>query len=216
MIPLRFSPDSSVPYPTGEDVIDPQGPGFRAWIPQTSILVLGNSQKPEIELNLGHVAADTLPVYQRKGGGGAVLLTGGCVCVAWRMEKRAEWSIADYFGAGNGLVTRVLRDAYGIEALPRGISDLAVETRDGVRKISGSSLYMPRECALYLVSILVDARIADWDRYLAHPSREPDYRGGRKHEDFVTNLASLNPGITPENLREQLEREAGTGISVGQ
>jgi lipoate-protein ligase A len=207
MLPHRFVPDSPAPFPTGEDVIDPQGSGFRAWIPQTSILVLGNSQKPEIELNLDNVAADGVPVYQRKGGGGAVLLTEGCVCVAWRMEKRKEWSIADYFGSGNGLVTRVLRDAYGIEALPRGISDLAVETDAGIRKVSGSSLYLPRECAFYLVSILVNARIADWDRYLAHPSREPDYRSGRKHGEFVTNLADLNPDITAEGLREKLERE---------
>jgi lipoate-protein ligase A len=206
---LRFASPSPTPYPTGEDVIDPQGPGFRVWIPEKPILVLGNSQKPEIELNVANVAADGIPVYQRKGGGGTVLLTSGCICMAWRMEKRAEWSIADYFGSGNGLITQVLRDAYGIDALPRGISDLAVQTADGERKISGSSLYMPRECAFYLVSILVSARIADWDRYLAHPSREPDYRSGRKHGEFVTNLADLNPDIRTEELRELLERELG-------
>lgn len=207
MIPIRYSGTSS--FPTGEDVIDPQGPGFRVWIPETSILVLGNSQSPEIELNVEHVVTDGIPVYQRKGGGGAVLLTPGCVCLAWRMEKGKDFGIADYFGSGNGLVTQVLRDAYGIEALPRGISDLAVQTADGVRKISGSSLYLPRECAFYLVSILVNARIADWDRFLAHPSREPDYRGGRKHEEFVTNLTELNAKITPEGLREALEEAVG-------
>jgi lipoate-protein ligase A len=203
MLPLRYTPSIPSPYPTGEDVISPKGPGFRAWIPESPLLVLGNSQDPDTELLSENVRADGVPVHQRKGGGGAVLLTSGCVCVAIRFEKRKDWGIHDYFGAGNGLMTRVLRDAFGIAAEPRGISDLAV----GDRKISGSSLYMPRECALFLASVLVNARLADWDRYLRHPSREPGYRGGRKHAEFVVNLAELNPEITPEGLREAVERE---------
>jgi lipoate---protein ligase len=207
MNPFRYSPHSPSPYPTGEDILDPAGPGFRVWIPETPLIVLGNSQTPEIELNVDNVNADGIPVYQRKGGGGAVLLTSGCVCVAIRFDKRSDWGIRDYFAAGNGLLIRAVRHAGGIEAVPRGISDLAVSTPAGDRKISGSSLYMPRECALYLASILVSARLADWDRYLRHPSREPDYRGGRTHAEFVVNLGELNPEVTAEDLCAAVEKQ---------
>jgi lipoate-protein ligase A len=207
MLPCRYSPPCPSPYPTGEDVIESPGSGFRAWIPESPIIVLGNSQSPEVELNVDNVREDGIPVYQRKGGGGAVLLTSDCVCLAIRFPKRTDWGIKDYFQAGNGLLTNVVRDSFGITAVPRGISDLAVSTPDGDKKISGSSLYMPRECALYLASVLVTARLADWDRYLRHPSREPDYRGGRTHGEFVVNLGELNAEMTAERVRGALEKQ---------
>lgn len=218
MQPHRFDPSSSPrPYPTGEDVAEAGADPVRVWIPAeppfaSSLLVLGNSQTPETELDLEAAAADGVPVYQRKGGGGAVYLAPGCVCVAVRFRKNPAWGIADYFAAGNGLLRAALAGAHGLHLEPRGISDLAhVEERHGrweERKIAGSSLYMPRDCALYLASILVDARLEALDRYLRHPSREPDYRDRRAHADFVVNLSSLVPGITPAAVKELLLREA--------
>lgn len=214
MPPLRYTPSSPVPYPTGEDVLEAPGDGFaqRVWIPHEPVLVLGNSQSPEIELHVDAVEADGVPVYQRKGGGGTVLLAPGCVCLAVRFPKRADWGIHDYFAAGNGLLAAAVAAVSGLRAVPRGISDLAVAGETGIeRKISGSSLYMPRGGALYLASLLVSARIADWDRYLKHPSREPDYRAGRGHGAFVVNVADAaaahgRAGVTTEAVREALTR----------
>ncbi len=217
MLPIRYDASSPRPYPTGEDVVEAGADPVRVWIPAepphaSPVLVLGNSQTPEIELDLEAAAADGVPVYQRKGGGGAVYLTAGCVCVALRFRKNKAWAIADYFAAGNGLLQSAFAGAYGIHLAQRGISDLAfVEERHGKweeRKVAGSSLYMPRDCALYLASILVDARLEALDRYLRHPSREPDYRGRRAHADFVTNLAALAKGATPAAVRDLLAREA--------
>lgn len=217
--PLRYDTTSSPsPYPTGEDVMDTPGDAiaYRAWIPPAPILVLGNSQRPETELNVANVLADGTPVYQRKGGGGAVLLGPGCVCLAVRFPKRADWGIHDYFAAGNGMLAHAVAECVGLRAGTRGISDLAVTTEAGDRKISGSSLYMPRAGALYLASLLVDAPIEDWDRYLRHPSREPDYRAGRGHRAFVANVAELaeatgRHGITAEVVRDALAQKLMNG-----
>lgn len=205
-MPLPYPDTRPTPWPTGEDVGNPDAPAFRAWIPESPLLVLGYSQDADVELHLDNAARDGVPVYRRRGGGGAVYLDPGCVCVAWRIPKRAGYGIHDYFGAGNGVVARALRDAFGIEAVPRGISDLAVDTPSGPRKILGSSLHLPREHGLYLASILVRTPIDTLDRYLKHPSREPDYRAGRRHGDFIVNLSELDAAITPDRVREAVNQ----------
>ena len=66
----------------------------------------------------------------------------------------------------------------------RGISDLVL----GERKFSGNSLRLKRANLLYHGTILYDFRLEWISRYLAMPPREPDYRKGRPHEEFLTNL----------------------------
>jgi len=212
MSPLRYPDASPHPWPTGEDILDRSQPPARVWIPGSPILVLGNSQSAEAELDVDAARADGVPVYQRKGGGGAVYLDARCVCVALRLRREKTSAIHDFFAAGNGLIQAALLEGFGVRAHLRGISDLAwMEERHGrweERKLSGSSLHLPRDCGVYLASILVNADLKALDRYLRHPSREPDYRQGRGHADFVVNLATLSPGATPEALKDALEREA--------
>jgi lipoate-protein ligase A len=204
MIPLLYSGAPPIhPYPTGEDLLDPGEPELRVWVPDRSILVLGYSQEADKELRLEAVTETGIPVYRRKGGGGAVLLTPGAVCVGMRLPRRPEKGLHDHFAFANGLLQKAFQDELGLELRPQGVSDLAYEGR----KVMGSSLYLPRECALYLGSFLVSTPIALLDRFLAHPSREPEYRQGRSHGDFVRNLSEI-PGLsfmTPAWLREMLE-----------
>jgi lipoate-protein ligase A len=213
MLPIRYPEASHAhPWPTGEDILDPAEPPVRVWIPDAPLLVLGNSQAAEVELHVDAAEADGVPVYQRKGGGGAVYLDAHCVCVALRLRRDKTLAIADYFAAGNGLIQAAFFAGFGIRAGLRGISDLAwLEERHGQweeRKLSGSSLHLPRECGVYLASILVDADLGALDRYLRHPSREPEYLQGRGHADFVANLSALARGATPQGLKQALEAEA--------
>ena len=74
-----------------------------------------------------------------------------------------------------------------------GLAEAAAEaTGISERKVAGCALYMPREYVLYLVSILVDPDFSDIEKYLAHPSKEPEYRSGRRHGDFLGGLAALS------------------------
>lgn len=209
--PIRYPDTGRVhPWPTGEDVVDPKVPPTRVWVPESPLLVLGYSQTPEKEIDLEAAEAHGVPVYKRRGGGGAVYLDAGCVCVALRLRKRPDWGIRDYFAAGNGFLSAALEGELGLRTVARGISDLAVETPMGERKISGSSLHLPRECAVYLASVLVSVPMARIDRYLRHPSREPDYRERRPHGDFLANVSGL-PGmnnLSSARLRKLLETRA--------
>ncbi len=170
--------------PMGESLLT-VGPGpMKAWLNPEYALVLGATQKPEVELQLAAVVADGIPVLRRRGGGGTVLLGPKGFCYGLRFHKCKDMGPTDYLKAGSSLLQTILEEEFGVSSAQRGHADLCI----GDRKILGCSLYMPRDCVLYLASVLWDDESAGIAKYLQHPSREPDYRGGRRHEDFITCL----------------------------
>lgn len=210
--PLRHTdvpPDSN---PTGEQLLDRVQRPYRVWVPQGKAIVLGNSQEAEKELNVEAVLRDGIAVHKRMSGGGAVLLSPGCLCLGLRFAKRKDLSIGDYFAKASALISGVVSRELNLELRLRGTSDLACtvaeepkmdlvkglaeaasdEAGTSERKVAGCALYMPRDYVLYLVSILVDPDFADIEKYLAHPSKEPGYRSGRSHGDFLGGLAALS------------------------
>jgi len=72
------------------------------------------------------------------------------------------------------------------EAMHVGTSDLAIADR----KFSGNSLRCKRDHLLYHGTVLYDFDLTLIDRLLAMPPREPDYRAGRSHPDFITNAGA--------------------------
>lgn len=187
--PLRYADRDPSGDPTGESLLDRGVRPWAAWVPPRKVVVLGNSQDPDRELRVTSVIRDGIPVHKRIGGGGAVLLSPGCVCVALRFRKRSGYSIKDYFALGSSVIIEMARNRLGIELFLRGISDLACATADGDRKVAGSSLYLPRDFGLYLVSVLVAPDLGPIGEYLLHPSQEPDYRLGRSHDRFLAGLS---------------------------
>jgi lipoate---protein ligase len=213
--PLRHTEVPPESNPTGEQLLDRAQRPYRVWVPQGKSIVLGNSQEPDKELNVEAVRRDGIAVHKRMSGGGAVLLSPGCLCLGLRFAKRKELSIADYFAKASALISGVVDQRLGLELRLRGTSDLACTVPPGYaipgaagltgglaeavgaagvteRKVAGCALYMPRDYVLYLASILVDPDLADIGKYLAHPSKEPEYRSGRRHEDFLGGLAALS------------------------
>jgi len=83
----------------------------------------------------------------------------------------------------------------------RGISDLAI----GGRKILGTSLYRRRKVLFYQASLLVDNDLSLFDRYLRFPSRVPDYREGRGHLEFCTNLRLEGYALSVRDVMDSLE-----------
>jgi lipoate---protein ligase len=67
---------------------------------------------------------------------------------------------------------------------PQGERDL----KCALRKFSGNSLRVKRRHMLYHGTLLYDFDLALVERLLAHPPREPQYRGGRPHSEFIANL----------------------------
>jgi lipoate-protein ligase A len=82
-----------------------------------------------------------------------------------------------------------------------GISDIVL----GDKKICGSSLHRKKDTLLYQGSLLLGPDIQIFDRYLKHPMKEPDYRKGRKHQDFITSLWEEGYRIDKQDLISALK-----------
>ena len=59
---------------------------------------------------------------------------------------------------------------------------------------------------LYHAVLNVSMKVEVLERYIAHPPREPDYRKGRPHKDFVTSLSELGYAGTAVELQSLLQK----------
>lgn len=159
-------------------------------LPNTWQVVMGAAGKPEQEVDVQALAEHGVPLYKRKGGGGTVLLGPGTIVVTVHTGVAHTFKNLAYFTAINRALMAVFATWAPLPYHQRGISDIAVNDY----KIVGSSIYRSRQYLLYQASILVDFDLALMAQLLRHPPREPDYRRGRSHGSFLTNLRAL--GIT--------------------
>ena len=83
---------------------------------------------------------------------------------------------------------RTLSGHYGIRGSPMcGVTEDLVQ---GDRKISGSCVYRSLGLVFYSATLLVDPDLDLVERYLTPPPRQPAYRRGRAHRDFMGRLVS--------------------------
>lgn len=165
---------------------DPQSEQLRLWEPAAPMVVLGRSSVAQREVNLGACRRDGIPVLRRFSGGCTVLAAPGCLMYAvvlsyaQRPELRAIHSAHRY--VLDRLAMIVGRWVSGLTRA--GISDLVLQDR----KVSGNSLRCQRTHLLYHGTLIYDMPLTLVERYLNRPPREPDYRGGREHRDFLGRL----------------------------
>jgi lipoate-protein ligase A len=74
----------------------------------------------------------------------------------------------------------------------RGHTDLALVTRHSslitYHKFSGNSQRRRKHFLLFHGTFLLDFNLALVSEFLEMPSKQPDYRGDRSHDSFLTNL----------------------------
>jgi lipoate-protein ligase A len=208
-------PDGTGPLPgaptVNDDLLELYGasgkPAYRLYEPEGIAIVLGAGRRAEEDVWVERARADGVGILRRRGGGGTVVLTHGQVVLALVTEVASPFDNLQYFRSINDWFRRALQglDVGGIE--DRGISDLAI----GERKILGTSIYRRRKLLFYQASLLVDVDLALFERYLAYPSRVPDYRLRRTHLEFCTTLrregCSAPLSVILEAVRRVVELE---------
>jgi lipoate-protein ligase A len=160
------------------------GDGMLVWQPAETVIVLGQSNSPERSLILENVVSDGIPVTKRPTGGEAVILTPQMAVITVAREFPGLVRSRDFFMEVNGMILDLLSDLGVKNYGTRGISDITI----GHRKILGSSMHRRENRLVYHAVLNIAGDPAIFEKYLRHPSREPDYRRNRPHGEFVTSL----------------------------
>ncbi len=172
------------------------------WQPASVAVVVGYSQQPVVEVHVDRCRRDGVPVMRRRGGGGAVVLMPGILCLTCAFISQQSDSPYHFFQKINAFLVEQLAQVFQVpDVRTAGISDLVINKR----KILGCSMHKSRHRYLYQGSLLVQPDLDLIERYLRHPSREPDYRQGRGHLTFVTSLAKEGYPLSVRQLEQGLE-----------
>ncbi|MFM7130328.1 MAG: biotin/lipoate A/B protein ligase family protein [bacterium] len=175
-------------------------PIVRLWRQRSWAVVMGASGKVAEEVYLQKCDQLAVPVARRSSGGGTVLLGPGTFCLSmiaplghFKPEDRDVRT----------LQVKVLKDfaslfqdiAPGLEVIASG--DWAIKGR----KCAGSAQRRMKSHVMVHASVLNQTDLNMISRLLPPPPRQPDYRAGRNHNEFLTNL-----GLAEEELERRLER----------
>lgn len=169
------------------DVEEADGePVLRLWELDRYAVVVGRANRVERNVNLEACRRDGVPVVRRCSGGGTVLLGPGALVYSLVLRVDPDGHLANVEGATAAVLDRVLaplrRHVAGLER--KGTSDLAA----GEVKVSGNAQRWLRTTFLHHGTLLYDFDLDRIGRYLTSPEREPEYRQGRTHREFVANL----------------------------
>jgi lipoate-protein ligase A len=175
---------------------------FRIYRPRMVSVVLGRGSDPQAELCTSACLADGIPVLKRRGGGCAVVLEEGNVIVSAALATNVLGKVKGHFAALSAWLVDGLARAGVSDVRREGTSDLAL----GDRKVGGACIHGPKGLLYYSVSLLYEPDVSLMDRYLRHPPREPAYRRGRPHGEFVGRLTDVLAPATAAEFADRLGR----------
>ncbi|MHB9035771.1 MAG: lipoate--protein ligase family protein [Armatimonadota bacterium] len=159
---------------------------LRLWWGSNVTAVLGCGDKTEEVLDIDECKRRGVGWVKRVTGGGTVLQTPGVFNYSYTAPSYGRMDMPRVFESGAELVVKALAQ-FGVSAQQCGTSDVAVDNL----KISGNAQARKWHAVLLHGTLLVDIDRELMEAVLRHPHKEPDYRNGRKHSDFVVTLGGL-------------------------
>jgi lipoate-protein ligase A len=158
------------------------------WQSSENFVVVGYANKITAEVIVENCRAKQIPIFRRCSGGGTVLQGAGCLNYALILRITENSPSASISGANQFIMER---NRVAIESLcptsnfsVRGHTDLVL----GDKKFSGNSQRRRKNFLLFHGTFLLDFDLALIGQFLRMPSKEPDYRQSRSHDEFLTNL----------------------------
>ncbi len=162
------------------------GPVLRIWEPTSLAVVLGASGRLAEDVDRSLCRAEGIAIARRSSGGGTVVVGPGTLNVTLVLPIDAAPGLNAVDTAHSYVLDRLARTIrrFGPAVEVRGLGDLTLNDR----KFAGSAQRRLRRNFLVHTSILYDLPIATIARYTRLPRRQPDYRAGRSHDDFLAHL----------------------------
>lgn len=182
------------------------GGALRFWEPPNYFVVVGYGNLVASEVNVEASERDKIPILRRCSGGGAVLQGPGCLNYSLILKIEEDGPLGTISSANRFIMERnreTIESAFkipGTNMKVAGHTDLVVEAGPGpARKFSGNAQRRKKHFLLFHGTFLLNFNIRLVEKYLRMPSREPDYRVGRPHENFLTNL-----NLTAETVKQTM------------
>jgi lipoate---protein ligase len=166
------------------------------WEAPAPAVVLGRSADAGTDVDAESCRREGVPIVRRESGGGTVLLGPGCLNYTLILSldlRPALTAVDESYAAILGAVGK----AAAVHGAGRKGTDLTI----GNRKFGGCAQRRRRRTVLHHGTILYEFRIEDTARFLKEPRRQPAYRCGRGHHDFLTNVR-IDPAFGAR-MREQ-------------
>jgi lipoate-protein ligase A len=180
-----------------------QGAGetLRFWESSQVFIVMGLTGRQEMDVNLALAGKDNVPVLRRSSGGGTVVQGPGCLNFCLVLSKQKHPQLNQLHKSYEWILSRVIKalKRSGVEAFFRPLSDLAVGPDE--KKFSGNAQRRGKYFILHHGTILYDFDLSLISRYLNMPKDVPEYRKGRRHNEFVANV-SIDPPAFKAYLAE--------------
>lgn len=171
---------------------------LRFWSSRGLFVVLGYSRSAEEDVDVQRCRRDGVPVLRRYSGGGTILQGPGCLNYNLVLRRDRDSELATITGTTRAILERhvaALSPFLRGTITREGDSDLAI---DG-KKFSGNAQRRLSACVQFHGTVLLDFDPDSLERYLHEPARQPAYRGGRTHRNFVANIP-LQSGLVRELL----------------
>ncbi len=159
---------------------------MRIWEPVETAVVLGASGRIDEDVKRDVCRRDGVSIGRRSSGGGTVVIGPGAINFTVVLPDTAAPGLKAVDRAQGYVLGRVARASanQGVPVEVLGSGDLTL----GGRKFSGSAQRRLRTHFLVHATILHQFPIDRVERYLNPPRRQPEYRAGRSHLDFLINL----------------------------
>lgn len=168
------------------------------WESPACFVVLGYSRKMAEEVDFPQCQAAGVPVLRRSSGGGTVLQGPGCFNYTLVLPIDSAPEFASISSTNKEVMERhrgALERLLGEPVSVRGCTDLAV----GNKKFCGNAQRRKRRCFLFHGSFLTGVDFSLMEIVLKLPPQQPEYRQGRTHREFLTNIP-----IAAERLQNAL------------
>ncbi|HEY5297364.1 MAG TPA: biotin/lipoate A/B protein ligase family protein [Verrucomicrobiae bacterium] len=171
---------------------------LRVWESPEMFVVVGYANKIAAEVNVENCRVKQIPILRRCSGGGTVLQGRGCLNYALVLRIAENSPLAGISSANKFIMERNRAAIESKIQSPKskvdvcGHTDLALITHHSSlitsRKFSGNSQRRRKNFLLFHGTFLLNFDLALVGEFLRMPSKQPDYRSSREHNDFLTNL----------------------------
>jgi lipoate-protein ligase A len=160
------------------------------WEPREMFVVVGYANKIATEVNVAACAAKNIPIYRRCSGGGTIVQMPGGLNYSLILRIDTNGPTRNITTANQFIMERnraaiesaIFNPQSAISV--RGHTDLCV----GDIKFAGNAQRRRKHFLLFHGTLLLNCELHHISELLRMPSLQPDYRAGRPHEEFVTNL----------------------------